>query len=219
MALLLTAVFVFIRGSAREKIAVGVFGAVAVILLTIVLPAYTWQRLLSVFQVAGANDKALESSDERQYLLKQSVIYSLEHPIFGVGPSQFINYLGKHTTEPGRHGRWRNAHNSYTEISSECGIPALVFYLGAVMSTFGLLTKIRKKANGPVPGDQNRCVLLENCPVCLQHSYPLRELRISLRDTSHFRLGDRNVVRGEAQNSCPPTAIPELTLEHSHQPI
>jgi O-antigen ligase len=149
VALLVTTVLLFIRGSLRQKFAVAASAVLAFILLTILLPAANWQRLTSFSRGADHSEEAMQSSDERQYLLKQSIIYTLEHPIFGVGPGQFVNYLGKNTTEPGRHGMWLNAHNSYTEISSECGIPALIFYLAAATSTFGLLAKIRKKAMGP----------------------------------------------------------------------
>jgi O-antigen ligase len=148
VALVLTVAFVFIRGSLRQKVVLGASAVVTVILLSFVIPSYTWQRLGSFSRGAGANEEALESSDERQYLLKQSIIYTLDHPVFGVGPGQFINYLGKHTTEPGHHGLWRAAHNAYTEISSECGIPALAFYFAAVISTFTLLARVRKRARG-----------------------------------------------------------------------
>lgn len=149
IALLVTVVFLFIRGSLRQKIAVVATAVIAFVALTVFLPRDNWQRLLSFSRGADNSEEAMESSDERQYLLKQSIVYTLEHPIFGVGPGQFITYLGKNTAEPGHHGLWREAHNSYTEISSECGIPALVFYLAATILTFRLLVKIRKKAKGP----------------------------------------------------------------------
>jgi O-antigen ligase len=149
VALLVTTVLLFIRGSLRQKFAVAASAVLAFILMTILVPAANWQRLTSFSRGADNSEEAMQSSDERQYLLKQSIIYTLEHPIFGVGPGQFVNYLGKNTTEPGRHGVWRNAHNSYTEISSECGIPAVIFYLAAEISTFGLLAKIRRRAKGP----------------------------------------------------------------------
>lgn len=148
IALVLTTVLLFLRGSVRQKVVIGTNTVVVVILLYVLIPSYTWQRLGSFSRGTDTSEEALESSDERQYLLKQSILYTLDHPVLGVGPGQFINYLGKHTTESGHRGIWRAAHNAYTQISSECGLPALAFYLAAVVSTFRLLASIRKRASG-----------------------------------------------------------------------
>ena len=97
ISLLVTTMFVFLRGSLRQKVAVAISAIAAAALLTIFLPAANWQRLTSFSRGASANEEAIESSDERQYLLKQSIIFTLEHPLFGVGPSEFLTYLGKST--------------------------------------------------------------------------------------------------------------------------
>jgi O-antigen ligase len=149
VALVLTSLLLFIRGSTRQKATVGAVIAATSILAMTFLPAATWQRLTSFSKEKGASEEALESSEERQYLLAQSVIYTLQHPIFGVGPGQFPLYEGTHMRTHGSHGAFLGTHNSYTQISSECGIPALIFYFGAVISTFGLLSRIRNMPVGP----------------------------------------------------------------------
>jgi O-antigen ligase len=90
--------------------------------------------------------EAVESSEARGYLLKQSIVYTIENPFFGVGPGQFSTYEGKSRVSEGFKGYWHETHNSYTQISSECGIPALVFYLMITISNFRLLAKIQRKA-------------------------------------------------------------------------
>jgi len=35
----------------------------------------------------------------------------------------------------GEHGNWHETHNTYTEISGECGIPALIFALVGLFGT------------------------------------------------------------------------------------
>jgi len=63
----------------------------------------------------------------------------------GVGINQFPNY-----EKAGRVGvRWTDAHNSYTQISSECGLPALFFYIAALIWAFRLLARIKRQASGP----------------------------------------------------------------------
>jgi O-antigen ligase len=156
IALVLTVLFVFIRGSARQKLAIGVSSVIILVALIAFLPADTLTRLTSFSREKDVsqegkdvNEEALESSDVRQYVLKQSIIYTFQNPVFGVGPGQFSTYEGTTQTKQGLQGKWKEAHNSYTQISSECGIPALVFYLAALFSTFGLLAKIHKNATGP----------------------------------------------------------------------
>jgi O-antigen ligase len=154
IALLLTVSFWFVRGSLRQKAFVGAGAVVVLVFFTILLPPSSRQRLMSFSEGAGSSQEALESSEIREYLLKQSIADTLHHPLFGVGPDEFGLYNGSTTAEstasgdPEHYVSWRETHNSYTQISSECGIPALVFYLAAGISTFALLAKIRKRANG-----------------------------------------------------------------------
>jgi O-antigen ligase len=146
IALVLTIVFVLVRGSALQKITVGLGALVIFTILIVLLPASTWNRLTTFSESKEAAGEAAESSEARQYLLKQSVIYTLQNPFFGVGPGQFSSYEGQSRVNEGLKGYWHETHNSYTQISSECGIPALAFYLAAAISTFGLLGKIQKRA-------------------------------------------------------------------------
>jgi O-antigen ligase len=146
IALVLTMLFLFFRGSLRQKVAV-VFVATAILVsMTSLLPAATLQRLTSFSKGNQASEEALESSEIREYVLKQSVILTLQHPVLGVGPGQFSSYLGRRVITNGLVVSWLETHNSYTQISSECGIPALAFYLAAMVWTFRLLAEIRKKA-------------------------------------------------------------------------
>jgi O-antigen ligase len=46
--------------------------------------------------------------------------------------------------EEGRRAMWLESHNSYTQVSSETGIPGLIFFGGAVLSSVVGLLKIRR---------------------------------------------------------------------------
>jgi hypothetical protein len=50
--------------------------------------------------------------------------------------------------EQGQRAIWRVSHNTYTQISSECGIPGLVFYMIPVVLTFVYLRRARKMTQG-----------------------------------------------------------------------
>ena len=104
-------------------------------------------RILS-FSEGGSNvsEEAMESSEMRRYLLKQSLIYTFEHPIFGVGLAQFSDYEGGHGTAFAGHGSWHATHNSFTQVSSECGLPALALYLAAIVSTFLMANRVYRQA-------------------------------------------------------------------------
>jgi O-antigen ligase len=146
VALGLTTLFVIVFGSARQKITIGVAAVVISAMLVVLLPASTWNRLTTFSRTEGEGSEAVESSEARSYLLRQSIIYTLEHPFLGVGPGQFSIYEGQSRVSEGQKGYWHETHNSYTQISSECGIPALIFYLAMTITTFGLLAKTKAKA-------------------------------------------------------------------------
>jgi O-antigen ligase len=83
---------------------------------------------------------AVESATSRMEMLKESVRLTISHPIFGVGPGMFQVA----SAETGR-GRWLETHNSYTQISSECGIPALIIYLAALLACLSQTTSIYRR--------------------------------------------------------------------------
>lgn len=146
IALVVTVLFLLLRGSMKQRIAIGATAAVALAAMIAFLPRDTWNRMLSFSSdEASANQGALESSADREQLLEDSIKCTLEHPLLGVGLNQFPNY------ERAAHGgaRWHEPHNSYTQISSECGLPALLLYLAALIWAFRLLARIKRQASGP----------------------------------------------------------------------
>src|SRR5215471_3724719 len=84
-------VFLYCSNAARRAAGLAV-GAVALLTVPLFLPALTRNRLATV--VGENNEEADESSISRTYLFQQSVRYTLQHPLFGVGPDQFSNFEG-----------------------------------------------------------------------------------------------------------------------------
>ncbi|HMD70016.1 MAG TPA: O-antigen ligase family protein [Bryobacteraceae bacterium] len=150
LALAFDAVFWLLMGTGRQKAALVLLGPVAAMLLLATVPAASLRRLTEVWSgsVNNAESKeAMESSQARQYTLRTSIRYTFEHPLFGVGPAQFPLYEGMHEKVIGTHGYWHETHNSFTQASSECGIPGFIFFAGGTLSTLLLLLKTLRQAS------------------------------------------------------------------------
>jgi O-antigen ligase len=136
-----------VRGTMRQRIALLALGPVVAFALVAFVPRSSLIRILS-FSAAdeGASEEAIGSSTMRRYLLEQSIRYTMQHPIFGIGMNQFPIFEGNHSQIFGNHGYWHETHNTYTQISSECGVPGLVLYVAAMVSAFFLVNRVYRKA-------------------------------------------------------------------------
>jgi hypothetical protein len=148
VGLVAAGLFFLWRGTAPQRLALLAGAPILFAVLVAMMPQSTWQRVTSFSAgEANASEEALQSSAMRMYLLRKSVAYSLQHPVFGVGPGQFGVYEGTHTQLAGMtHGYWHGAHNTYTQVSSECGIPAALFYIAGIFSSFHLLGSAYRQA-------------------------------------------------------------------------
>lgn len=80
---------------------------------------------------------SVASQVQREELFKTSLRYTLGHPLFGVGPDQFAAAVNEEAERTGEHIAWLGTHNTYTQVSSECGIPGLIFYLAVIFLCLG----------------------------------------------------------------------------------
>jgi O-antigen ligase len=153
IALVVSFLYVLLRTSAKQRIAALAIALMLMVSVAVFFRGNSLARLATMFGSdktvsADVRAEAKESADARTYLLKQSLIYTLQHPIFGVGPGQFQNFEGQSARLEGRVGNWHATHNSFTQISSECGVPALIFFVlglgGAFVSVSRLYSKARR---------------------------------------------------------------------------
>lgn len=155
----LTVVFILVRSTMMQRIAmVGVFMVAGVIAVAF-MPALTIQRYLTVFssqpQTIVDLDEyqgAVGSTEARMALLRTSIKLTLQNPLFGAGPGQFAVEEEALQKEVGRRGSWQVTHNTYTQVSSEAGIPALFFYCAAILAAlFGMhrIYKFCARRNDP----------------------------------------------------------------------
>jgi putative inorganic carbon (hco3(-)) transporter len=117
-----------IRGRRHYLLALGLFCAVALVILA---PRNYGGRLRSIV----SDDVAVfgDAKFAREDLLKESVVVSLHHPLFGIGPGNFASY-----TES-----WHVTHNTYTELSAESGIPSLLLFLAVIAMAFRNIRRTR----------------------------------------------------------------------------
>jgi O-antigen ligase len=92
---------------------------------------------------------ASSSTQSRKVLLKHSLIFTIRHPLFGVGAGMFAVAEDAYVKTLGaRKGNWLGTHNSYTQVSSELGIPAFLFFVSAVGMALNAPYSVYKKTRG-----------------------------------------------------------------------
>src|SRR5579864_3675609 len=81
---------------------------------------------------------ATGSADARKQLLVKSIEVTIQSPLVGVGPGQFSELSGA----------WHESHNSYTQLSAEAGIPALLIFIALIVRSFKNLRLPRTMETG-----------------------------------------------------------------------
>jgi O-antigen ligase len=140
---------VFLRVSLPGKIFMVLAAGVLVAIAGVALPEAVAIRYVRIFSEADATAEdrlnasdaaalggAVGSTRARKELFLRSLQVTMEHPLVGCGMGQFGSYTAGLDTEAGRHPGWQGTHNSYTQVSSEAGIPALIVYMALLVSCF-----------------------------------------------------------------------------------
>ena len=128
---------VFFRVGVAKKAAL-VLGAGLAAMLTLALaPSSVRDRFATMFTDNSTASTDQDSSDEakaaagstnaRKVLLRESIETTWRHPLLGVG-------VGMFSVSSGERSGWHETHNTYTQISSEAGLPAFLLYLAALWS-------------------------------------------------------------------------------------
>lgn len=149
VSLALTGLYIAMIGSKQVKAAILIGVPLLGLMITPLVPKESLNRLATIFQKSsnGPETEAEGSSQARLALLRASWEATLEHPFLGVGPGIFMDYQANSAKDNGERGMWHVTHNAYTQVSSECGLPALFLYLGALGVTMVSLRKIAKSSD------------------------------------------------------------------------
>jgi O-antigen ligase len=112
--------------------------SVGVILLTATALTTRMGERLRSMSSPEEDESAYASRVDREKLFWRSIHITEEHPLFGIGSGNFTVLSGN----------WHVTHNSYTELSAEGGIPALVLFLLMLWRSFRNLHHARRAASG-----------------------------------------------------------------------
>jgi O-antigen ligase len=150
VSIVIIGAFMFLRASLVGKVRILVTGVVLLAVVAITLPQSLRVRYETFFrgeadqglEADGESDQSLvgsavASTTKREELFKKSVILTVQHPLFGVGPGMFtVAEDSMARAEGKRHGSWLGTHNTFTQVSSECGIPGFLLYCAVVVASF-----------------------------------------------------------------------------------
>jgi hypothetical protein len=149
----------FVRTSIAGKLAIALVAMFFVVAVLTVFPNSLKERYLSIVlgsdvkEIAQNNaevrqlDEAVSSAAARRQLLINAIKVSISHPVLGVGIGQFGAYMAGVERLEGRHSGWQGTHNTYMQISSEAGTPALIIFLIMMWLSFKGLRRLYKRAD------------------------------------------------------------------------
>lgn len=141
-------VYMFFSASLPKKLLM----AVASVAMVMTAPLYLPDSVLARFRTlvsddvqvsSGSSDPqdrqadfAAGSTESRSYLLRKSIEITFANPLLGVGPGMFAVASSDLAKLEGDRGRWQQTHNTYTQVSSETGLPGLLIFLGLIFTIF-----------------------------------------------------------------------------------
>lgn len=139
LAVVLTILFFGL--SLGRKVVVAACALIVIMLGFLALPEELRLRYTTVFNPSVTEegldsdfDSATGSTESRLYLLQRSIQFTMTHPVFGIGPDNFPVYEDQVQKAEGKpKGSWLGTHNTYTQVSSEAGIPGLILFLSILV--------------------------------------------------------------------------------------
>ncbi len=151
IALLAQGVALFLVGSGKTRAFLLLMVACTALGALLFLPEVVRARYFTWFEPAEASEenaqelqKAAGSAENRWELLKLSIKITGQHPFLGVGPGEFPDAVRELTAAPGVKGESHQTHNTYTQVSSECGIIPGLLYIGIVAFSLKAARRIRR---------------------------------------------------------------------------
>jgi O-antigen ligase len=146
----------FLRSSVAGKLRIVVAGLIGLLLVAALMPRTLLTRYQTLFdsreeaavgEEAHSIESASTSLESRRQLLLHSLELTWRHPLLGVGPGMFrVAEDALARSKGARRGAWLETHNSYTQISSEVGIPALILYVAALFAGLRATGRIYRQA-------------------------------------------------------------------------
>ncbi len=111
----------------RSRLLLGIVGAALIAIFIVVVPAGYGARLSTT-----QDDSAIARLDD----LKRSLFLAVRHPVFGVGMDNYILFSNYN----------KASHNAYTQVASEMGVAATVFYVLFMIAPLKRLRDIERES-------------------------------------------------------------------------
>lgn len=163
VAVLLMLVVLFFFAGLKVRIAMVSVAVLGVVVLLAFLPEDARMKLAAATRLSSlagdttaANSADTVSLESRGTLLSTSINLTLEYPLLGVGPGNFGPTIAEYGRLQGYHWINLGTHNSYTQLSSETGIPGLLLYLTLIAFTVSSVIKTiwQTSKNGAYPDEE-----------------------------------------------------------------
>ena len=158
LTLLAMVAVVLWKSSGSQRAVILAACLVSAVIAVAILPQALWSRFETIFasEATAANQgsdtdsaqtlsRAEASTNARWDIFKRSLAITIHNPIFGVGPGNFAVEDADIAHSEGRRGTWLGTHNSYTQASSEGGIPAFVFFVATLIGSMRVASRIHKR--------------------------------------------------------------------------
>jgi O-antigen ligase len=151
VSLAIMLVVVFVLSTLRIRILILSVTALAVVIAVAFIPNALQTRLgVSTSDRSGADQN---SATARETLLVTSLALTLGNPVFGIGPCNFAESIVQEGRSRGLIWAPLGTHNSYTQISSETGVPGILLFLLLIGFSFrniiSLLRQTRPRGETP----------------------------------------------------------------------
>ena len=153
----LAVAFWYSKGAFRIGLVVAVVLTFAVAAVTI--ESSTISRLTLIFlnpeehiasgEIQGQQQRGdVGSQIARWELFKLSLWYTITHPVFGVGPGEFVDRVAGDAAAEGHRSGWVGTHNAFTQVSSECGLPGAFAFIAVLWITLRTLNRLYRQTRG-----------------------------------------------------------------------
>jgi O-antigen ligase len=144
-------IMLLFRFSMAQRMAVAAAIAILIPLMLAVVPADVRLRYTNMFaseskittQAEWQQMQYAEGSTEmRKQLLIDSLIITAENPLVGVGAGNFGPVHADMLRGLGGRASYSGTHNTYTQISSEMGLPGLAFFVASLFYCWRSIRKV-----------------------------------------------------------------------------
>jgi O-antigen ligase len=144
VALLVLFAMMFLFVNVKQKALMIIVAVVGLAAGMAFLPSYLKVRFTTLFTTEEATQLTadermrlggdIESSETREMLLWQAIRMTWEHPIVGIGPGVFGDVAwNERKASSGVGGNLLVSHNTYTQMSSETGIPGFLCFTATLL--------------------------------------------------------------------------------------